>query len=398
MTRQDATGLVAMTRQDPIRLDLLWSGYDEDQLGCCHFESLSPVSITFAFKIVWEIFKCNPVKSKDDLLFYLTSIPKSNKMYALILLAGLCALNAQLGTPKKLVCTFQKDSSPNPFDIVEDIDPYLCTHLIYSSLKPEPVEVTASPSDLNNFPQFNSHKITNPNLKTLLEVDLTDLTTNDIFAPNNRAIFIQSVIDVMIPEQFDGVNIVWVIKQGVNQLNDKQRFTLLMQELKAEMQVALGVRMLTASVSAENIYIDYSYEVPLLAGIVNFFNVITFDLDRTPPPGTNPAPFPNAQTAMYYWVSKGAPKRKLNMGTAAYGFDTSPTANLLIWPIYTVCSATTSSPVHVDSDATIQAKANYIIAEHFGGAFVKSVDLDDFNAACGQGHYLVIRQIHNILI
>ncbi|XP_077422660.1 chitotriosidase-1-like [Vanacampus margaritifer] len=321
-------------------------------------------------------------------------------MYKLILLAGLCAIIAQLdAAPRNLVCTYQKTSSSitaNLFDIVEHIDPDLCTHVVFSSVKPNPLMVIPSQSDSNEFQIFNSLKISNPNLKTLLEVDLTGLNTNNIFAPANRAIFIQSVIDILIIEPFDGVNIVWVLKVGVNLPSDKQRFTLLMKELKA----ALGRDLLTASVSAVQLEINQSYEVLLLARIVDFFNVITFDRDRTPvPPVSGPAPFPNAQSSMQYWFSQGAPKEKLNMGIASYGLDTNPSANPSIKAKYEECSQSPPpTTISVDSDATIQAKVKYIVNANFGGAFVQSLDLDDFNGIfCGQGQYPVIRQIRNII-
>ncbi|XP_077374231.1 acidic mammalian chitinase-like [Festucalex cinctus] len=316
-------------------------------------------------------------------------------MYALILLAGLCAVNALWVTiPRKLVCTYEKASAPNTFDIVGDVDPYLCTHLIYSSVKPDPVQVTASPSDLINFPQFNSRKNSNPNLKTLLEVDLTDLTSNDIFTPTNTDILIKSVIEIVKNKRFDGVNVVWAFRQSVNQPKDKKRFTLLMQELKDKLDEE-GVRMLTASVSAVILVVDQSYDVPALTRIVDFFNVMTFDLDRIHSPISDPAPFINAQNAMQHWVSKGAPKGKLNMGIASYGFDTNTFLNNpSIRARSEVCTGKLPLTVHIDSDATIEAKAKYIIKAKLGGAFVKSVDLDDFHGnACGQGKYPVIKRI-----
>ncbi|XP_077397908.1 acidic mammalian chitinase-like [Festucalex cinctus] len=328
-------------------------------------------------------------------------------MYKLILLAGLCAVIAQLdAAPRKLVCTYQKTSSSisaNLFDIMESINPHLCTHLIYTSVKPSPVKVIPSPSDNIKFQDFNKLKSSNPNLKTLLEVDLTDLNTNNIFIQGNRALFIQSVIDILMHERFDGVNIVWEFKVGVSQPSDKQSFTLLMKELKVALStlpLTVGPQLLTASVSAVKLQIDQSYEVPRLVKLVDFLNVITFDRDRTVvPPLVGPAPFPNAEFSMQYWFSEGAPKEKLNMGIASYGFDTNPSANPSIIAKYEECARPPPpTTISVDSDETIVAKAKYIVNAEFGGAFVKSLDLDDFNGNfCGQGKYPVIGLIKSII-
>ncbi|XP_037097924.1 oviduct-specific glycoprotein-like isoform X2 [Syngnathus acus] len=97
-------------------------------------------------------------------------------MQKLILLAGLLAVSAHLGAAqKRLVCVYQETSArvdQNPFHIETDIDAHLCTHLIFSSVKPTNFIVSLDRLD-KKVQAFNKLKISNTELKTFLEVNLT---------------------------------------------------------------------------------------------------------------------------------------------------------------------------------------------------------------------------------
>ncbi|XP_061156530.1 chitinase-3-like protein 2 [Syngnathus typhle] len=288
-------------------------------------------------------------------------------MQKLILLAGLLAVSAHLvsgDAQKRLVCIYQETS--DPFDIATDIDPDLCTHLIFSSVKPTPFTVSLA-GLVQKVQAFNNLKTSNTDLKTFLEVDLT-MANSQIFLHQNRPTLIDSIVDILNDANFDGVNVFWVYGES----GDKETFTLLMQELKLKLPQG---KLLTASVSGVPDDIENSYEISNLAGIVDFFNVMTFEVDLE-----NPPQFPNADAAMQLFVTAEVPAGKLNMGIA------------IVWARYEVCQDNPNG-VSIDGDATIIAKVAYIETECFGGAYVKSLDLDDFNGNCNQGEYPVIQLI-----
>uniref|UniRef100_A0A3Q2YSC2 Acidic mammalian chitinase-like n=1 Tax=Hippocampus comes TaxID=109280 RepID=A0A3Q2YSC2_HIPCM len=315
-------------------------------------------------------------------------------MQKLLLLVGLCVLVAHLEATcsRNLVCTFQNNSN---FNMADDMEPLLCTHIIFKSFQPNAMVIPQTGGPIQDHHDFNL-AFPSATAKTLLEVDLTQ-TSSAIFTAPNRATFITSVIGVLVAEDFDGVNILWL--QTMGNTANRHRFTLLMQELKA----ALGTRLLTASVSGVPSEINASYEVPQLAEVVDCFNVMTADRDRTVPDTDAAAtgaalPFPATIAGMQKLVAKDAPKAKLNMGIATYGFDTN-NANPKIWAKYQACVApASSSTVRVDSAATIDAKAQHVVDEEFGGAFMTSLQLDDFDGvACAAGPFPVIQRVKDVV-
>ncbi|XP_037100738.1 acidic mammalian chitinase-like [Syngnathus acus] len=240
-------------------------------------------------------------------------------MQKLILLAGLCAIIADTCVAsKKLACVYQSTSDQigaNPFDILRDIDAQLCSQIIYSSLKPTPVSLTSC--DESKFQAFAEIKKRNPELQTFLEVDLST-AGSQIFTPPNRQIFIASVIDHLVAGNFDGLNIKWVAEAISSQPNIKQRFSFFIQELRRE----LGQRQLSLSISAAQSDIIQSYDFSELSKYVDFFYVMSFDLDRQSS-SNGQAQFPNAKNTMQFFANTGVPKEKFLMGIASYGYGSN---------------------------------------------------------------------------
>ncbi|KAM6929828.1 acidic mammalian chitinase-like [Lycodopsis pacificus] len=187
----------------------------------------------------------------------------------------------------------------------------------------------------------------NPQLKTLLAVG--GLTSNTqkfstIVTGQSRGQFIESAITLLRANGFDGLNLDWRYPGGPgSQQMNKTKFTLLCKELK-EAFVAKGTEtnrnrlIVTASVSAEKVIIDDSYEVAQIAMHLDFINVWTFDFHgpwesvtghHSPLyngyQDTGDEIYLNTDYAMRYWRDQGAPAHKLNLGLAAYGraFDLS---------------------------------------------------------------------------
>ncbi|XP_077361684.1 acidic mammalian chitinase-like [Festucalex cinctus] len=375
-------------------------------------------------------------------------------MHKIILFAGLCLTTAWLGSAKKLVCLYNSVSDQRwgigHFEI-GDIQPHLCTHIIYSFVRIDSTfQISPSSSDQKKFPLFKKLKngphlvyasegervwpIGNPRLKTILEVNLiSDPLFQELIAVQaNRATFIQSAISILRNPNymFDGINILW-LDNTETLAGYKELFTALIKEFREEINKEAdgsgsAKLLLTASVSAQPSVITQSYEVEEIADHVDFFNVMTSDIEivflKGRPSFSHPGEsFTKAASAVNFWNKAGVPTRKINMGIGAFGeaytFGIQGSFELVggllpdlpegFWARYEVCfflqgllKASSNTRVVFDDIASIDVKVDYIKKHHFGGAFVLSLDLDDFNQICC-GHdqkYPVIQHLHDELV
>ncbi|XP_077943826.1 chitinase-3-like protein 1 isoform X3 [Gasterosteus aculeatus] len=386
-------------------------------------------------------------------------------MCKLTLIAGLCLIIASFASSTRLVCYYNNvaaNRAGNGMFTVSDIDPNLCTHLIYafSGINDQNELVPSQSNDVQSYVSFNQLKGRNPQLKTLLAVGGLSLSGQRFSSMGasqpNRATFIQSAITLLRSNGFDGLNLDWRYPGGAgSQPGGKQSFTLLCKELN-EAFVAEGTTtgrdrlLLTASVSAEKAIIDDSYDVPQVSTYLDFINVLTFDFhgpwesvtghhsplfQRAQETGNQT--YLNTNFSMRYWRDQGAPTDKLNLGLAAYGraFDLS-TASMDVgapasgpgeegcftgeegfWSTYEICLYTEGVPsqliadqqvpfavpedqwVGFDDKTSLTTKVNYLKSNNFGGAFVWSVDLDDKTGTyCKMGENPFIGHLHNLLV
>ncbi|KAM9830940.1 chitinase-3-like protein 1 isoform X2 [Syngnathus typhle] len=116
---------------------------------------------------------------------------------------------------------------------------------------------------------------------------------------------------------------------------------------------------------------------------------------KTPSFQTPGAAFQSASFAMKYWKMASALPGKLNMGIGAFGrvFTLDPSGQVEpvqgsltdlpagIWSRYEVCSFSASADIWFafDKKTDIDAKVQVIQSEGLAGAFVVSMDLDDFD-------------------
>ncbi|CAF4808080.1 unnamed protein product [Rotaria sp. Silwood1] len=274
-----------------------------------------------------------------------------------------------------------------------------------------------------------------------------------------RRTFIFDTINFLHKHNFDGLEADWEypgIRGG--QPDDKYYLTLFFQEFKeaamAQSIVTGQPRLLiAAAVAANQEIVSNGYEIDKIAKILDFINIMTYDFhgawqNHT---GLN-APLyrrfgeteteamMNQDFGMTLWLKNGAPAHKLILGiplfartfllarrdehelrspTIGNGTEGPFTRSAGFLSYFEVCLLQTDSQwkirsvpdgsesgymfkdrdwISYDTIENIQKRAAYVVANNFGGLFVWSLDMDDFNGAfCNNGTYPFIKNSLSLL-
>uniref|UniRef100_A0A452UDB4 Oviduct-specific glycoprotein n=1 Tax=Ursus maritimus TaxID=29073 RepID=A0A452UDB4_URSMA len=341
----------------------------------------------------------------------------------------------------KLVCYFTSwaQGRPSPASVLpRDLDPFLCTHLIFAFASMNDNQIVAKdPQDEITYPEFNKLKQRNGELRTLLSIGGwnfgTSRFTNMLSTLSNRERFIDSVISLLRKHKFDGLDL-FFLYPGLRGSPKSDRWSFLL---------LIEVRPSLAAPGSGN---DSAFILAGLVaqGLLDFINVLSYDFHGSWEKFTghnSPLDLWSSYIqahAMNYWRKLGAPPEKLLMGFPTYGRTfcllkasknglqaeavgpASPgkyTKQAGFLAYYEICSFLRRATkrwidfqhvpyaykgkewVGYDDAISFNYKAMFIKREHFGGAMVWTLDLDDAKGTfCGTGPFPLVSKLNSLLV
>lgn len=199
-----------------------------------------------------------------------------------------------------------------------------------------------------NFHQLEIHKQNHPHLRTLISVGgwtWSSGFSDAVLTPLSRQAFAASIVAFVDQWQFDGADIDWEYPVGgglptnVTRPQDRQNYTLFLQELRQQFtarSVITGKQYLLSIAAPANPAIIANLEPALIAGVVDWLNIMTYDFHGPwgdPVTGMNapmfgdpadPTPEParsqfNVTRAIDNYVALGVPRDRLHIGVPFYG-------------------------------------------------------------------------------
>ncbi|XP_062314108.1 histidine-rich carboxyl terminus protein 1 [Osmerus eperlanus] len=322
-------------------------------------------------------------------------------MFTVLVVPSLC--EAHTHSTHRLVCYVTSQTQPHP-DVpsfhLDQVDPLLCTHIIYASLDLAPDDhiLPFSSEDQEAWISLSSLKDSNPDLKMLLAIGRwTSITTRLLEIASDfprRKTFVQSAVQCLRQEGADGLDLVWL--PGAQ--NNDTLLTLFLKELQGAFQEEAGVSgretllLSTAVPGLEDPDLQGS-DARSFSQYVDFISFLTYDLQR-PLQAT-----PDVNHLVTYWLSQGVESQKLTLGfhVSAPGLWTLENETSLQWDSEDhtqMCHFLRTSHAHPDDHmlsserhgTSLRGKLWQLRRVGVRAASVWSLGLDDpTGTLCGRG-------------
>ncbi|XP_059156342.1 chitinase-like protein 3 [Physella acuta] len=376
------------------------------------------------------------------------------------------------GKPKKHIFCYYGSSANSRPELgkfwPENIDPFLCTHLIFAFVDITEDGTGLRPNNWNDLGENGLYartmklKVKNPDLKILLAVGGWKIGSTPflpvIESEATWKTWAQNVILYLRKFGFDGFDMDWEFPgwRGSGP-EDRHKFTLMMKELYegfAEESKSSGKErlLLTLAAASSAFYVEKSYEQSEIHKYIDYMLLMTYNYHGSgwekqtghhSPLLPHPLDPEGEQRELYilwsvkYWLNHGVPREKIVIGLATYGLgwklvDETKTGVRApadggntkgkyteesgILSHYEICEHILNDGWKVewieeqkvpyaygqgewigfDSPDSFYLKAITIIKEGLAGAFVWSVEMDDFNGHCGGPKYPMLRTIYEV--
>lgn len=231
---------------------------------------------------------------------------------------------------------------------VDNIDPTLCTHIIYTFAGLNNVTYTIHSMDpfldttdgggRGQYKKLVDMKNNHSNLKVLIAIggwnEGSQKYSDMASSPEHRKTFIESVVTFLKKHRFDGLDLDWEYpgSRSTRTLEDRDNFSLLVKELRKEFDKT-GL-LLTAAVGAAISTINKGYDIPEISRHLDYIHVMGYDyhgswegqVGHNAPlrlPGNSSNLIPelrlSVEDTMQHYIKLGAPRSKLVLGVPFYG-------------------------------------------------------------------------------
>ncbi|XP_067664594.1 chitinase-3-like protein 2 [Haliotis asinina] len=376
------------------------------------------------------------------------------------------------GQDKKMFCYYSSDARGRTDYgrfTPEDIDPFLCTHIIVAFAKVLPWGL--GPNNLGDdkadgwnalYAKTTALKLRNPQLRVLLAVGgwkegskpFLPIIENEY----TMSKWADNAVSYLREHNMDGMDMDWEFP-GVrgSEPSDKYKFTTLMKTIQEKFRVEAQdtgneKMILTLATAAGTFFIENAYEPTKIHKHVDYMLLMTYNYHGmweenighhssiTPSHVDEGERKSLCQSwTVQYWLDQGVPKRKLILGLATYGMSYTLQHPWQTWlganatgggkagrmtrekgilAFYEICENIRlnswtkewideqNSPyayggdqwVGYDDVTSIGIKANWLKSQNLGGAFIWSVEMDDFSGqGCGLGRYPLLTKISEII-
>ena len=225
---------------------------------------------------------------------------------------------------------------------IQNVDANKLTHINYAFADIDKGKIIMRlKTDSLNLVQLVGKKAQNPDLKVIISIGgwaWSNWFSDAALTPESRALFAGSAIELMQKYKLDGIDLDWEYPGQIGEDNgfrpeDKQNFTLLLQEIRRELD-ELGTKsdqhyFLTIATGGDQQYIDHT-ELGEAQKYLDFINIMTYDfysgLDSITGHHANlndsekaPAISKSVQASVERHLKAGVPANKIVLGIPFYG-------------------------------------------------------------------------------